>query len=481
MDLKEQATSGLKWSAASQGTRQIVQLLTTLVLARLLEPSDFGLLGMAMVVIGFAILFRDLGTSAAVIQRKDLTEEMLSSVFWINLSFGFCVTLIIYFTAPLVASFYKEVRLTPILQLLSLTFLFASLGILQQSLLERDLAFGKLARIEATSVLVGSAVGISMAFLGFGVYSLVCQSLSSIVLNTALLWILSKWRPRLVFRIKAVKEIWSYSVNLTAFSVLNYFARSADYLLVGRYLGADALGYYTIAYRLMLYPLQSVSVLMGRVIFPVLSKLQDYEDRFQRAFLKTASSVALVMFPLMLGVFALARPFVFTVFGDQWGPVVPLIMILAPASMISSILMNAGSIYKAKGRTDWMFRWSIVGSTVRITAYIVGLRWGVIGVASGYTIAIALLAYPTLAIPFSLIRLKMTRLLKSISMPLLTGLVMFGAVKSLELLLGRQLGDLWTLTTGVAAGVAIYFVLNLLMNREQTIEVLGAFRPKPGA
>ncbi len=416
-NLKEQATTGLKWSAVSQGSRQGVQLLTTLVLARLLEPSDFGLLGMAMIVIGFVMLFRDLGTAAAIIQKKTLNEEILSSVFWANVFIGIAITVAIFFSAPWVAAFFKEPRLTPIVQVLSFSFLFACLGILQQSLLEKVLAFPKLARIEIASVLVGSVVGISMALLGYGVYSLVYQNMSTIVLNTLLLWMYGKWRPRPVFRWRVVKEIGGYSANLTAFSVLNYFARSADYLLVGRFLGAEPLGYYTLAYRLLLYPLQSIAIMIGRVVFPVYSQLQDYEMRFQRAFLKTSSSLALIMFPVMLGILAVARPFVFAAFGEQWRPVITLIIILAPAAMATSVIINVGSIYKAKGRTDWMFRWAVVSSIVRVSAFIIGLRWGVVGVASGYTVAIAILAYPTLAIPFRLIHLEITRLLKALSMP----------------------------------------------------------------
>jgi len=287
MDLKEQAATGLKWSAASQGSRQGVQLLTTLVLARLLHPSDFGLLGMAMIVIGFVMLFRDLGTSAAVIQKKDLNEEILSSVFWANVFIGIAITIALYVSAHWVAAFFKDPRLTPIVKILSFSFLFACLGILQQSLLERVLAFPRLARIEIASTLVGSVVGISMALLGFGVYSLVYQSLSTILVNTVLLWIFGRWRPRFVFRWQVLGEIGGYSANLTAFSVLNYFTRSADYFLVGRFLGAQALGYYTLAYRLLIFPLQSISVMIGRVVFPVYSQLQDYEERFQREFLKT--------------------------------------------------------------------------------------------------------------------------------------------------------------------------------------------------
>ena len=477
MELKDQAATGLKWSGASQASRQGVQLLTTLMLARLLAPGDFGLLGMAMVIIGFTMLFRDLGTTAAVIQRKELSDELLSSVFWLNFSFGVIFTAVIYFAAPLVAQFYKEPRLIPILRWLAPSFFFASAGMLQLTLLERELRFSKLAKIEIISVCAGSATGISLALRGYGVYSLVFQSLVNLFLNSVLLWLTTSWRPRLVFRWWVVKEIGGYSLNLTGFSIINYFARTIDLLLVGRYLGTDALGYYYFAYRLMLFPLQNISTMIGRVVFPVYAKLQDYEDRFQRAFLKTSSSVALVTFPLMLGMLAVARPFINAV-RPEWQPVIPLIKLLVPACMVAAIVSNVASIYKAKGRTDWMFRWTLVGAPVRIAAIVIGLRWGIVGVAAAYSISFVILTYPSLAIPFRLIHLQMGRLVKSISMPLVTSLIMFGVVYFLELALYGRLRTGVSLAVCIVTGAVIYGLLNLWLNREQLTEMITALRTR---
>ena len=178
----------------------------------------------------------------------------------------------------------------------------------------------------------------------------------------------------------------------------------------------------------MLFPLQNISTMIGRVVFPVYAKLQDYEERFQRAFLKTSSSIALITFPMMLGMLAVARPFINAV-RPECQPQILHIKLIVPACMLAAIVSNVASIYKAKGRTDWMFRWTIVGSTVRIAAIVIGLRWGINGVAAAYSISLIILAYPTLAIPFRLIHLRMARLGKSIALPLVTSLIMYGVVQ----------------------------------------------------
>jgi len=477
MELKQRTATGLKWSTAAQGSRQGLQLLTSLVLARLLDPSDFGVLGMAMVVIGFAMLFRDMGLASAVIQKETLTEEMLSTVFWINLGVGVLITALIYLGAPLIAAFFDEPRLVPVLQILSLSFFFASASALQLTLLERELAFEKVARIEIASVVAGSVLGITIALKGGGVYSLVFQALGTMCLTAVLLWMLNPWRPRFMFRWSVVREIGSYSLNLTGFGIVNYIARNADLMLVGRYMGSEALGYYYFSYRMMLFPLQNLSAAVGRVIFPVYSRMQSDKERFRRAFLKTSATVALVAFPVLFGIVAVARPFIFALKAD-WAPVIQLITILAPMCMIASIVMNVGSIYKAMGRTDWMFRWTLVGSTVRVAAIAIGLRWGIVGVAAGYTIAVALLAYPTLAIPFRLIHLRMRPLFRVLWRPFLSGLIMYVVVRVVENALYGHVRFGVNLGISIVTGVGAFLLISLLINREQLMEFLRALRPR---
>lgn len=470
--LQKSAVSGVKWSSISQVGRQGMQLLTTVILARLLSPSDFGLVGMAMVVIGFVTIFKDLGTSAALIQRKELSEELLSGIFWVNVTFGLLATVVLALIAPVAANFYHEPRIIPILGLLSLTFFISGLSILQQAILEREMAFDKLAKVELFAIASGSVVGIGTALLGAGVWSLVYQTIVVAVVTTILLWISSKWRPKIIFHWAEVKSISSYSLNLTGFQTFNYFSRNADYLLIGRYLGTQDLGYYTLAYRIMLYPLQSISSVLGRVMFPVFSQMQVDDERFRRAYLKVTGTIALVTLPMMLGLWVIAEPFVITVFGMQWKPVITLLIVLAPVGMVQSIGSTVGTIYQAKGRTDWMFRWGVAAGILVVIAFVIGLQWGIIGVALAYTVTSLILTYPNFAIPFKLINLPMKHLWQALWRPFLCSLIMLMILFGLKTVLPENLSNGMELGISVFIGVITYLFISWIINRVQIRQIL---------
>jgi O-antigen/teichoic acid export membrane protein len=472
MSLKKQTSQGIKWASISQVSRQVMGLLTTVVLAHFLLPSDFGLVGMATVATGFLGIFSDLGTSSAVIQRKKISDSLLNSLFWINVAFGLMAMVIILIVAPLVASFYHEPRVTIVLRVLSLNFLISSISNIQKAILERNLAFNTSAKIEVSVILAGAVVGISAAIKGWGVWSLVAQSLTVTIVSTILLWLISQWKPKLIFSLEEVQEVSKYSLNLTGFSILNYFIRNTDYILIGRFLGTQNLGYYTLAYRLMLYPLQNISGVIGRVMFPVFSKFQDDNEKFGLAYLKANSSIALISFPLMLGLFALAEPFILTFFGMQWQPVILLLQILAPVGMSQSIMTTAGIIYQVKGRTDWMFRWGIGTGIFIILAFLIGLHWGIVGIATAYAIASFSLTYPCFAIPFSLIQLSMQKLGMALWPPFAASLFMLGILLGLKVLLPANLLSVWVLGILVPIGCIVYLLASWLINREQLQQLL---------
>jgi O-antigen/teichoic acid export membrane protein len=473
MSLKNKAASGIKWSSVSQIGRQIMQFVTAAILARLLSPSDFGLVGMATIVIGFVDLFKDLGTSAAVIQRKNISDELLYSIFWINLAFGLLGMIVLLMLSPVVASFYHEPRVTSILRILSLNFFISSISILQKAILERNLAFNILAKVEISAVLSGSVVGIGAAILGFGVWSLIYQTLAVVVVTTVLLWAATRWKPKMIFAWNEVKEVSSYSLNLTGFTVLNYFSRNGDYLLIGKFLGTQELGYYTLAYRLMLYPLQNISAVIGRVMFPVLSQIQDDNEKLRIVYLKVTSTIALITFPMMFALGPVAESFVLTLFGSQWKPVILLLMILAPVGMVQAIGTTVGAIYQAKGRTDWVLRWGIVSSILVMSSFVIGLQWGIVGVASAYAIATFILAYPSFAIPFRLIDLRMSDFATVLWRPFVASLFMLGVLLGLKFLLPFKLASSWTLGILVLTGCLVYLLVSWLINREQIQQVLG--------
>jgi O-antigen/teichoic acid export membrane protein len=478
MSIKQSASSGIKWSLVSQIGRQVMQFVTTAVLARFLSPADFGLVGMATIVTGFISIFNDLGTSAAIIQRQQISDSLVSTLFWVNGIIGLLASLMLMVCAPFVASFYQEPRVTEVLRVLALTFIISGFSIAHKAILEKKIAFNILAKIEIIAVLLASITGISSAFFGLGVWSLVIQTVVIVSITSILLWSASQWKPQFVFCLSDLKEVSSYSLNLAGFNIFNYFVRNGDYILIGKFLGSQDLGYYTLAYRLMLYPIQNVSAVIGRVMFPILSQIQDDNAKFRSIYLKAIAKISLISFPIMTGLWVLSEPFILGIFGQQWRPVIILLMILSPVGMIQSIATTLGCIYNVKGRTDWLFIWGLVTGFLAIIAFVIGLHWGIIGVASAYAIYyIFLVTYPCFAIPFRLIELPMSEFGLVIWRPLLASVLMFIIILGIKLLLPAYLSSIWILAILVPMGIISYLFGSWWINRQQLLEVIKFIKP----
>ena len=469
-NLKFITITGVKWATASQVGRQCIQLLTIVLLARLLKPSDFGLVGMSTVITGFIAIFKDLGTSAAIIQKKEISDELLSSVFWVNVGFGLLAMTVLFLAAPLGGAFYHDSQVTNILRVLSVGFLISSFAILQQALLERVLSFQLLAKLEIISVLSGAVVGILLAYYGAGIWSLVCQALMTSAVATVLLWNASGWRPRWIFCWSDILSVSNFSLYLTGFGLINYLIRNADSLLIGRYLGSEALGFYSLAYKILLFPIQNISAVISRATFPSFSAIQDDKQRFKNAYLQMSAIIALVSFPLMAGVIAVAKPFVMTVFGDAWYPLIVLITILAPIGLVQSVISPVGQIYMSMARTDLMLWLGVITGLIIVSSFVLGLQWGVEGVAISYAIATFLLIKVELSVPFRLINLKILEFMRVIVRPLITSLIMLVLVFILSKEITDWMPNAVGLIVEIIFGVGIYLLLSWLICRDLLIK-----------
>lgn len=478
MSLKKTAISGFKWSSLSQVGRQLMQLATLTVLARLLSPSDFGLLGMATVVTGFIEIFQDLGTSATIIQKKNLSNKFLSSIFVCNVLFGILATITILLLTPFFSYIYEESRLELILKILASTFFISSLSIVHKALLEKNLEFNNLAKVEIIATIVGSIIGVGCAFLKMGVWSLVYQVLAINIIATILLWYYSPWKPDFIFDWHEIKYTRNYSLSLTGYNIFNYLSRNIDDFLVGKFLGAQQLGYYTLAYRIMFYPLRSISGVISRVMFPVLSQMQMENARFRFAYLRVTKTIALITFPLMMGLWILAESFIISVFGKEWQPTIVLVIILAPIGMFQSIGSTVGVIYQAKGRTDWIFKWGIVTGILATLSFIIGLSWGIKGVAIAYGVASIVVTYHNFAIPFKLIDLPIAKLPEVLWKPFVSSLLMSVCMTVIKFILPDKLANEWVLGILIPTGIMTYLVASWITNRQQLLELVGLLKPR---
>ena len=457
--LKQQTITSIGWSTVGSLGKQSIQFVISVILARLLLPEDFGLLGMVVVFTGFATLFNDLGFGAALIQKKTLEEQHLSSVFWLNLGVGFFLTLLFMALAPLIASFYKEPQIVPLTRIVSIIFFVGAFGIVQKNLFSRKMQFKVLAAIDLLAVSIAGIIAIALAFAGYGVWSLIAQLVSFTILSVLLLWLRSNWHPRFIIKRRALKELWPFSSNLLGAQLLNYGVRNVDYLLIGRYVGSAGLGIYTRAYTTMLLPINQVTAVVGRVMFPALSRIQDDISKVKQVYLHANRMIALVTIPLMLGLLVVARPFVLTLYGPKWAAVIPVLQILCLVGIKQPLGTTVGWIYQSQGRTDLMFRWSILSFVVTIISFFIGIRWGIIGVATAYAIGNYLIWYPAIAIPGKLIDMTFGEFIMNIA-------GVFGCAVGMAFItwgLGEILPKEWpiwlVLILQVIAGSVVYFVL----------------------
>ena len=389
MNLKSQAISGVKWSGISMGAVTALQFVTLAVLARLLSPSDFGLMGMIMVVVGFAQLFADMGISNAIIYRQDATRKELSSLYWLNILAGIVIFFVICGVSPLITSFYHEPRLSNLIYFSSLIFLIIPLGQQFQILLQKELKFDQLAKIQIIGSFANSATAIILAIMGMGVFSLIWGQLAGTSLRVILLfyWRWGNWRPRLHFSIRDLKGYISFGLYQMGEKTVNYFNSNFDYLLIGSLLGADALGYYTLAYNLIIRPSSMINPIITRVAFPVFSRIQNKTVGLKRGYLKVLQFLSVVNFPIMIGMAVVAPVAIPLIFGEKWIPSIILIQILSVVGLLRATGNPAGALLLARGRADLGFKWNLALMITQIPGLFIGAKLGgTIGVAIAFAI-----------------------------------------------------------------------------------------------
>lgn len=399
--------TGTAWSTLSTVGRQLLQIASVTTVARVLGPGAYGIMAMAALLLAFVLSLRDLGTGMAIVQRLNVSNRLLSSLFWLNFLVGLGLAAFVAGTSPLTAKFFHTPALIPILCVLSVSIWLTSSSIVHNSILLREMRYRSLAIADLGSALAGYLVALICAYSGFGVWSLVFANVATAAAVSLFYWLLSSWRPSLEFSRQELGSVAGFSLNLSGAVLVNYFARNADNIVIGRLRGQSELGDYQMAYNLMLTPISNISSMIGQITFPAFSRVQSDNSRFRSAYVRQSMMVGLLTFPIMIGMGVLADPLIRVVLGAKWVGAIVLFKILAPVGMVQSVATLVGQIYIAKARTDLMFRWSIVATLALVAAFIVGAHFGTIGVAAAYaSVYLLLLTYPGFLVPFRLIDLK---------------------------------------------------------------------------
>ena len=459
-DLKERSVKGGAVVFATQALKLISKFGSTPILARLLTPEDYGLIGMAAVLIGFVDYFRDLGLSTATIQRETIDRQQVSTLFWINLGVSCLVALAVALCAPLVAAFYDEPRLQGITLALSLSFVFGGLTVQHQALLRRQMEFDRLAKIEIFATAIGVLAAVVAAYLGGRYWALVLMTIVTAMGNTVGVWLACRWRPGLPVRNSGVRSMLAYGGNITGFGIVNYFSRNFDNVLIGRRWGSQELGLYAQAYKLILLPIQQINNPISSVALPALSKLQSEPDKFCRFYYKAMLAICALGMPIVGFLFADADNVILLILGSQWLEIVPIFKLLIPAAFLSTFSVGLGWAYQSLGTVDRMFRWGIASSTVNVIIFAVSVPYGAIGVAAAYGLSRPLFALIGFAFCYHKTPLKLSKFLFTISVPTIAS---FGAaIVLMQLDLGSYL-NLNLLFAKVSINLAVYGILYLLI------------------
>lgn len=475
--LRRQTLAGVGWTALAQIGRQAFQFVISVILARLLTPHDFGLVGMIIVFTGFASLFSEMGFSSALIQREKLDERHYSSVFWVNLFVSFCLTVLLIAASPAIAGFYKEPILASLTVLISLNLVIGSLSMVQYAILSRNMNFRGIAIIDIITMIIAGIAAVILALRGYGVWSLVWQMLMVSFAKVLLIWRMTGWHPRWIFDKAAVKELIGFSSNLLGFNMINYWSRNADNLLIGKFIGIAELGIYNRAYSFMLLPVNQISRVLSKVMMPALSRLQDNRPKVKDVYLRTIAMIAFITFPLMFGLMVVAKHFILFLYGPKWAMLENVLKIFCMVGMIQSLVGTAGWIYLSQGRTDWLFRWNILAGMVTLISFVIGVSIGTVeAVAWCYTIANGLLLYWNFSIPGRLINMTFTDVIRKVSGVFGCAAAMAAAVSVLGILLPSGWAHWAYLSVQVPFGCIVYIALMHFARLEAYKDVMGMIR-----
>ena len=474
MSLKRQAAKGAYWTGTSSVVVTVLQFAQLAVLARLLVPEDFGLMAMMMVVIGFAQAFADMGVSNAIIQRQDTTDQHLSSLYWLNILAGTVLFLLLLAAVPAIEAFFAEPRLAEFIPVTALIFLIAPFGQVYQALLQKNLRFRELAVSETSAAAVSAAVAITAAIAGQGIYALIFGQLANIACKTSVLigygW--PDWRPSLQFHRRDLDNYLSFGLFQMGERAVNYLNERLDQLLIGVLLGAEALGYYHLAFNLVILPVARINPVLTRVAFPIFARIQDDAAKLRHGFMTMQQVLAALNFPLLLGLAVVVPVFVPTVLGEQWAPSILLVQILAGVALLRSTGNPVGSLLLAKGRADLGFYWNLLLILTQMPAVYVGAKVsGTEGVAGA--LLLMHIAYFWCGYLF-LVRRLLGPCLRSYLATLwpaaFTASVMALAVAGLAQVATFEAYPLLIAQVGI--GALLYAALNWLLYRDQTLSIL---------
>lgn len=467
-DLKGHSIRGGMVTMVAQGIKLCFSIGSTVILARLLTPQDYGLIAMVTVVTGFVAMFKDMGLSMATVQKANINHGQISTLFWVNVAISFVLMILTAAIAPAIALFYHEPRLTSVTLALAGAFIFGGLTIQHQALLRRQMQFGTLALIDVVSMLVGFVIAIVLAWYGASYWALVFMHLSVAITTAIGVWVACRWRPGLPVRGSGVRPMLAFGGHLTGFSFVNYFARNMDNILIGKFCGSASLGLYSRAYKLMMLPITNIRNPINSVALPALSRLQNDAISYRSYYSKLVSVLAFINMPLIVLLFVFSDDIIRLILGEKWYGVSLIFKILTFTAFIQPVFTTVGLVFTSLGQTKRQLKWGVCYSTAIVVAFFVGLPWGPVGVASAYSIVNYVIIFPSLWYAFKFTPISISIVVSAVLHSTISSLVMGMVVFVSRCYLIDQ-PKLVSIVISLLVGIFAFFFVWLLIPRGKEI------------
>lgn len=473
--LKEKSVNGMLWTTAERFSTQGIQFVISIIIARILMPSDYGIVGMLAIFMAIAQTFLDSGFANALIQKKDRTDTDYSTVFYFNLLVSVLLYAAFYASAPYIAAFYNVPLLTDVTRAVSLNLIFGGLTIVQTAKLSIELDFKTQAKSSILSVLISGASGIAMAYNGFGVWALVWQGIIASVVRTVYLWIVSSWRPLLVFSCESFKSLFSFGSKLLCSSMVNTIYQNIYTIVIGKAFGPADVGFYNRGQQFASIPTDTTTSIIVKVNYPVLSSLQDDNEKLVQAYRKLLRVPMFVLFPVLIGMAALASPMVEVVLGAKWMPCVPVLQVLCLGCLWSPMTHTNLNLLYVKGRSDLVLKLEFIKKPVAFILLFAlipfGILWMCVGRAAYFFFAFVLNCYYTKKMynyGFGRQFLEVAPILINCGVMVLSVYACTYAIDSSSL----------KLLVGIPVGIATYFLYAILTKDDSYSDIKTIIRDK---
>ena len=473
--LRRKAARGVLWTALGNWGYELSAFAVFAILANILTPNAFGIIALATVFTAFTRILSEQGLADAIVQRQQIDDRDLDTAFWANLAVAVVLAGTLAAISPSIASAVGQPDLGPVLAWMSLTLVFSALGSVQLALLRRELTFASLTVRQLVAVVAGGVAGIAAAFSGLGVWSLVIQNLVTSSVSSVALWIVGDWRPRFRFSPSRFKTLASFGMNVLGFRTMLFFTRRTDDLLIGYYLGAAALGLYTVGYRLLRLVTQATTNIIASVAFPVFSRLQDDRESVLRAYYKAIELTSVLAFPAFVGIALTAPELVELMFGSRWASSVPVMRILAVAGLAQSVLFAPGVAMKALGKPSWRLGITTLTAVTAAVAFFIAVRSGIVAVAGAFVVVVYALAPVTLWAARKLVGSDHREMFRRVVPPFVATSVMAAGVLAVRLVVD-DLALVLRLIVLVASGAALYTATLWTIANSVTREILDLAR-----